>query len=86
MEVDRTLTEVELALLDTFKLVFEVFVAKGIARSDVLAEALKRQADQYPAKTMPAAKWAIECLREVLLDQHRTALRELLSRPPEGNA
>jgi hypothetical protein len=42
---DGNLRDCEVALMDTLKLVFEVFVAKGIARAGTISEALRRQGD-----------------------------------------
>lgn len=84
MDGGRPLSEVEIALMDTLKLVFEVFVAKGISTPETLSEALKRQAAQYSPQNQPASIWVVEQLRAVLDDPERKASRELLERPAQG--
>jgi len=84
MGEDRSLTEAEIALMDALKLVFEVFVAKGISTPETLSEALKRQADQYSPQDQAASIWVVEQLRAVLDDTQRKAQRSFLALPPQG--
>ena len=82
---DRSLTASEVALMDALKLVFEVFVAKGISKPETLSEALRRQAEQYPKDDMPEAIWVVQQIRDALDSPERKAHREFLARPAEGH-
>ncbi len=87
MESDEnTLRDCEVALMDTLKLVFEVFIAKGISNPKTLSEALSRQAEVYSPETMPRARWIVEQLQESINDPRRKELREALARPTQGSA
>jgi hypothetical protein len=77
---------VEIALMDTLKLIFEIIVAKGISEPGILSEALLRQAKQYPPQDMPAAVYVVQQLRASINDPDRKELRELLARPVQGHA
>jgi hypothetical protein len=86
MTEDHTMSDFEVALMDSIKTVMEILVAKQIIPAAALAKMLEKQRDIYPKEEMAGAWFVMDELRRVVNDPERTRLREFLEKPSEGTA
>jgi hypothetical protein len=83
------LRDSEIALMDTFKVVFEIMMHAGVkpAQIDKLLASLTQQ---YRAKDVPTAAAVIETLRDFVRNpdraEHREQVQRILKEPPAGSA
>ncbi len=80
------MTDFEVALMDSLKVLIEVLVAKQIVKPETLDKMLQRQSEAYPPTTMDGAIFVVGELHRVLNDPQRTQIRDFLDAPSEGNA
>lgn len=80
--------QLEATLTSLAGLIFEVLVASGTVKSDVLALALEQQRDAALQKGLGQTAGHFEFLRESVLRRagERSSLESLLREPPEGTA
>ena len=83
---DGKLRDSEVALMDTIKLIFEVFIAKKIVPAGTLDKMLAAQQQNYEGGQMDRAVFILGEFRRVVSDPEREQLRELANRPNEGSA
>lgn len=83
---DHTMSDFEVALMDSIKTVIEVLVAKNIVKPVILDKMLQEQRRAYPEVEMAGALYVVDELRRVLNDPERARLRTLLEKPGEGTA
>ena len=82
----ETLSDVEIALMDSIKSIIEMLAAKKIARPEEFAPIFEYQRDKVLERHQPTSAAVFEQLRVFCLDPERKQFRELMTKPPAGSA
>ena len=86
---DGYLRDLEIALMDAIRTIFEIMVAKKIAAPEVIDKMLAAQSGAYPLETMSKAIFVMDTIRKLLTDPQRAGrekIWKLLEEPPAGSA
>jgi protein-disulfide isomerase-like protein with CxxC motif len=90
MAEDYTLSDTEIALVDSIKSILEIMMARNIAGPVALDKMFANQHQYYADENMLAAASVMRRLRRFVSDPqrkaHRENLRILLQEEPEGQA
>jgi hypothetical protein len=87
---EKCLRDFEVALMDTFKTVFEIMLNAGATPAQIDKLLASQQIAYEKNGAMPGAVFVMEGLRRFVLDagreEHREQVRRILGEPPAGSA
>ena len=85
-EQQGTISDVEIAIIDSIKSIIEMLAAKKIAQPEEFAPIFEFQRNKVLEKRQPTSAAVFEMLRTFCLDPERKQFRDLMTKPPGGSA